>query len=151
MMKWENVWNETYFINCKMLPQWYYHCVYRRGKLNVFWQTWCYPGNPRQWGHSIPFFSIWKSWCLKWNYWKWIFPMALPFPCNEFQPFHSAWDILLGSCWGNLTSILVALKLHFWFCSMSISITVNAFQSLQRVQNLWEDNGLLFHSIGFDK
>ena len=128
-----------------------YYCVYRRGKLNVFWQTWCYPGNPRQWGHSIPFISIWKSWHLKWVYWECKFSMVLPFLCHEFQPFHGVWDVLLGSCWGKSTSVLVALKLQIWFCSVTISISVNAFQSLQRVQNLWEDNGLLFHSIGFDK
>ena len=101
-----------------------YRCVCRHGRLTVFWQTWCYRGNPRQWGHSIPFFSIWKSWRLKWIYREWKFPMVLPFLCNKFQPFHGAWDVRNG--WGKSTSILVALKLQFWFCSVSISISVIA-------------------------
>lgn len=54
-MKRYNAWSE----NCSVSLKWYirssYYCVYRHRRINGFWQTWCQPGNLRQW---VPFHSI---------------------------------------------------------------------------------------------
>ena len=125
-----------------------YLCVYRHGKLNVFWQTWCYPRNLRQWGHSVPFFNIWKSWRLKWIYWEWKFSMVLPFLCNEFQPLHGAWDVVrkwLGKvdlrpgCFETSVLVLSSEHLHFSHyrgCKIRGRTMVSCFTVLGLINNV---------------